>query len=434
MKINFAKPIGKIKPLHGINNMPTVPVDALNLFHYYAEACIPYVRLHDTGSIFGASHLVDVDSLFPDFSADENDPASYDFAFTDALLKDMQKTGVKPFYRLGSSIETFHKIKAYHIYPPQDSEKWARICEHIIAHYNEGWAEGFYYGIEYWEIWNEPDGDPIIADNSMWKGTKEQFFELYVVTAKHLKKCFPNLKIGGYGSCGFYALSEADYSSIANSSARTEYFIDFFLEFLKYISEHKTPMDFFSWHSYANYNEILKYSYYVKEKLQEFGYGQSEIILDEWNPGLEAKGKAEDGANIATMLCVLQHSPIDMAMYYEGSIMIPIYCGLFDTTHWTVFKAYYAFKAFGRLYELGTEVESSCKPEGGQIVAAIGANGEKTVMLCNETDTEKQITIPSDNLWNAHIVSESFDWEETIEVQDSLILPPYAVALLENQG
>ena len=69
----------------------------------------------------------------------------------------MQKAGTKPFYRLGQSIE--HQTKKYGIYPPKDFKKWAKICEHIIRHYNEGWANGYRMGIEYWEIWNEADLD-----------------------------------------------------------------------------------------------------------------------------------------------------------------------------------------------------------------------------------------------------------------------------------
>ena len=42
---------------------------------------------------------------------------------------------------------------------PKDFKKWAVICEHIIRHYTEGWADGFFYDMPYWEIWNEPDLD-----------------------------------------------------------------------------------------------------------------------------------------------------------------------------------------------------------------------------------------------------------------------------------
>ena len=33
----------------------------------------------------------------------------------------------------------------------------------------------------------------------MWVGTPEEFYELYCVSARHLKSTFPHLKIGGCG-------------------------------------------------------------------------------------------------------------------------------------------------------------------------------------------------------------------------------------------
>ena len=39
--------------------------------------------------------------------ADENDPKSYRFAFTDALVKALVDNGVEPFFRLGVTIENF---------------------------------------------------------------------------------------------------------------------------------------------------------------------------------------------------------------------------------------------------------------------------------------------------------------------------------------
>ena len=178
VKVDFSKIIGKIKPMHAINNMPTVPYDTMGLYNTYSDAHIPYARLHDTGGCFGGTHYVDIENIFPHFDADETDPASYDFAFTDKLLRAMAEAGVKPFYRLGCTIENYSFIKPYHTFPPKDFAKWARICEHVIMHYNEGWANGFHYGIEYWEIWNEPDNEPNPELNPMWRGSKEQYYEL----------------------------------------------------------------------------------------------------------------------------------------------------------------------------------------------------------------------------------------------------------------
>lgn len=137
------------------------------------------------------------------------------------------ESGVEPFFRLGVTIENDAAIKSYRIDSPADPHKWAVICEHIIRHYTEGWADGFKYDIKYWEIWNEPDNYEEPEINQLWKGTEEQYYELYGVASGHLKKCFPHLKIGGYGSCGFYALQN-NYSAAASSSPRFDYFIEFF--------------------------------------------------------------------------------------------------------------------------------------------------------------------------------------------------------------
>ena len=195
ISVDPATVLGPVKPMNGANNGPTDQT-----MEAYKDLRIPFARTHDTplGTEYGG-HCIDINQVFPDFTADVDDPASYDFINSDVVLLDMQKAGTEPFYRLGQSIE--HQTKKYGIYPPADYQKWAQICEHIIRHYNEGWADGYRMGIRYWEIWNEADLDQPDerwkTDPRTWAGTLDQFNELYVVTAKHLKACFPDLKIGG---------------------------------------------------------------------------------------------------------------------------------------------------------------------------------------------------------------------------------------------
>ena len=202
---DFSEKMGAIKAMHGVGQPPLLGTDT-SYFRYLKEANIPYSRLHDVAGWWGGNMFVDIPNIFRDFDANENDPASYDFVFTDILIAGLIENNCQPVFRLGITIENFHRIKSYRIFPPRDPAKWARICEHIIRHYNEGWADGFSYGIEYWEVWNEPDNGPTSESNHMWQGSQEEFFELYRVTSKHLRACFGNkIKIGGYASCGFYS-------------------------------------------------------------------------------------------------------------------------------------------------------------------------------------------------------------------------------------
>ena len=202
-----SKSYGKFKPMNGVSNGPVYYIknprnNRLNNFEAYKAAGIPYARNHDASfsACYGGEHTVDISAIFPNFDADPYDEASYDFACTDEYILATEMAGTKTFYRLGQKIE--HGVKKYHIAPPKDMKKWAVICEHIIRHYNEGWANGFHYNLEYWDIWNEPDGAEGFEIPPTWEGTRQEFFDMYSITAIHLKECFPHLKIGGPSASG----------------------------------------------------------------------------------------------------------------------------------------------------------------------------------------------------------------------------------------
>ncbi len=409
-----AAPCGRVKPMHGIKNAP-IHWSNFDMFHYLAEAGIPVSRLHDTGGLFGGGIYVDVANLFPHFEADPEDPASYEFPFTDHLLLALCEAGVKPFYRLGCSIEDdATRIAPRRIFPPQDPHKWAVICEHIIRHYNEGWAGGYHMGVEYWEIWNEPDNQPDPLQNPMWRGSREEYYRLYEVAANHLKARFPHLKIGGYASCGFYEILNAEAKE-ANVSSRTGYFLEFFEGFLAYIKDprHPAPLDFFSWHSYSGVEENIRYAAYARERLDRYGFCAAESILNEWNPGTHRRGTLADASHIGAMFVAMQHTSTDMMCYYDGQLETS-YGGLFDPMTRTPLKAYWVFAAYTRLFKLGTHYPLA-GADGGRLapdlyaMAAGNEAGDRAILLCN-TGEAKTVTLPAETgPWELYVLDETRD-------------------------
>ena len=392
--IDFASGQGAIKPLHGVNNAP-VRVNGKRGQDEFQAAGIPFVRTHDTASAYGGAHYVDIPNIFPDFAADETDPASYDFAFTDAYLKPLVAAGCKIFYRLGVTIENNWKIKAYNIHPPKDFAKWARVCEHVVRHYNEGWANGFRWGIEYWEIWNEPENPP------MWQGTKEQFFELYRTAANHLKKTFPAIKVGGYAGCGFYVVDDAQKRE---TSAFYRSFVAWFEDFCRYVSapETKAPLDFFSWHLYVSpkwpVDRIATHAAYVRRTLDAAGLTATENIFNEWNV---FRGPGEDqwdivkshvgAANIAAAFCLMQGTSIDKAMYYDAC-PTRSYCGLFYFPSQRTTPCYEAFRAWNELAKLGTNVPVEVSGMG-LYAAAAKAGHRRAFLISNVGDASATIQV-----------------------------------------
>ncbi len=400
--IDVNQKIGEIKPMHATGQPPLNGNGraGYQAFHYLTEIGTPFSRLHDMGGVFGGNRYVDVPNIFRDFNADENDPASYDFAFTDTLITALYEAGIEPYYRLGVTIENHAEIKAYRIYPPADYGKWARICEHIIAHYIDGWADGYHYNLRYWEIWNEPDdGHGINGRHSqMWIGTAEDYYRLYDVTAKHLKKRFPQIKIGGYAAIGFYAVT-ADPQYVTPNH---QYYMEFFHGFIRYIKEHNTPIDFFSWHSYAWAREALAQAKWLHEALVGYGFGDLETHLNEWNPAPLERGTAHHSAQVSAMMLGMQNQPgVDLLMIYDARMSGGAYMALFDPLTLKPFHAYYSLAAFNHLYKLGTQVSLGCDTDGVYAVAA--SNGKKhALMLSNISGRVQKLEIEGVDLTDAH--------------------------------
>ena len=390
IQLDLSKQHRKIKPLHAGGQPPVCSNARDTYFHYLTEAGVPYSRLHDM-----APRYVDIHVVFPDFNADVNDPAAYDFTFTDLLLEQLENAGVEPYYRLGVTIENAARVKAYHAHPPKDYEKWARICEHIVRHYTEGWANGYKYRITYWEIWNEPDNG-----RQMWSGSFEDYYRLYDVTAKHLKACFGDkIKVGGFSSCGFYGVAGGN-DPFNMSEQAYQKFIDFFHGFMQYVKAHQSPLDFFSWHSYAPTLNTIRMDRYVDEQLEAYGYGHVESHLNEWNPFQEEAGNGHHAAEVASTILALQNGRTDVACIYDMRISGPDYSSFFDVKTKLPHQTYYAFVAFNTLYKLGTQVEAVSDTEAVFAVAATDGT-HHALMISNISGKAHALNITGADLTHA---------------------------------
>ena len=388
INIDFNKKAGKIKVMHAVNNGPHVTRgdQVRGNQDYYRAARIPYARTHDAAfhAQYGGEHSVDIQAIFPNFDADVNDPQSYDFACTDKYISEIYEFGTKPFYRLGSKIE--HYVKKFGTFPPKDYTKWAQICEHIIAHYTEGWADGFKYDLEYWEIWNEPDLDPDDSHNKRcWQGTEAEFAEFYTVAATYLKNRFPNLKIGG--------------PAIAWNE-------DWLERFFERIKDKHPPMDFLSWHWYGvEPNEMSKKGTRISKIAKRYGYGDAESILNEWNYvrgwgdefvySIETMISIKGACFTSACMAAAQKNPnIDMLMYYDARPCAMN--GLFDFYTMRPLKGYYPFYIYANLYEMGNQVKSVSDDKDIYVVSA--KNGNKAGIMItyyseDDGNTPKFVTV-----------------------------------------
>jgi hypothetical protein len=372
---------GVIRDLQGVNGQPTPVLKGLpNLVRQYKELPISLVRTHDMmgptdiDATFKFDNIwqkwlipdpavrkdaVEVGNksiIFPNPKADPEQSLSYNFGPTDQVMDAIQHSGAKVFYRIGRSWGAEAD-------PPADFDKYANVVKHVAMHYNKGWAKGFHYNIKYWEFWNEPG--PIF-----WNSTPERFYELYEKTARALKSVDSDLKVGGPG--------------LAESSQVSPYREGL----MDYCREHKVPLDFYSWHTYAvgsaDPYDGVRLGKRFRTLLDSHGFPKAESVLSEWNLSYDftdAK-KAElqgehNAAFIAAVLTYLEDAPVNKAIFYRGDAT---WMGLFDL-HGNYFKTAYTFKAMGQMLKTPQRLAVAGPDTNGFSVLAGRSVDGKTVQI-----------------------------------------------------
>jgi xylan 1,4-beta-xylosidase len=81
-------------------------------------------------------------------------------------------------------------------YPPNDYQKWAELIyqwvTHCVARYGKTEVESWY-----WELWNEPDADYLMAPNRV-----QEYCKMYDFASDAVKRALPSARIGGPHSTG----------------------------------------------------------------------------------------------------------------------------------------------------------------------------------------------------------------------------------------
>ncbi|MCF7817607.1 MAG: hypothetical protein K9M54_06975 [Kiritimatiellales bacterium] len=384
--VDASRQLGPFQRLNGVNGGPRINLGTtFDNSEYFRAFNPPLVRTHD--SAYSDLDTCDIHVIFPNFDADETDPKNYRFEKTDLYIKSILDVGARVIFRLGESIEP--GTPKYYAHPPADFKKWARICCNIVRHYNMGWANGFEWNIQYWEIWNEPN------NSSCWMGTMEQYCELYREAAVALKQLDPALKVGGPALAG----------CIGSKHGK---------QFLEFCRDNKLPLDFASWHGYSSKPDgLMKNIEDGIAALKEYGFENAESHFTEWNYGLGQSAKTREerrdhfyrmrggpgAALAASMLAYMQGSELDVACFYSAFGTV-FRTGFFDI-YGVPSKQFYTFKAFHQLVQCGTRIETSGnnRKTGLGVVAAVNTEtGTTAVLLSNLDDKSSKFKLELNHL------------------------------------
>jgi hypothetical protein len=253
-----------------------------------------------------------------------------DFTALDTQIDIIRAMGAQPLMCLTFTPD----IVGGGINPPNDLRLWHELIYRLVRHVNgpalsssKGERK---LGVEYWEIWNEPNL------KNFWSGSMEQFLELYAVTEKAVIRADPSVKFGG---AGFYSFPR-EWVRAAMEQAK----------------EKNLRMDFISWHDYNDAGlGIIRQVATARAWCKELGMNP-ELIIDEWNyyPILREGHDDHNGAvYIADLLCTLTDLGIGHAPFFEikdgpGEKRYWGRWGLFTADHHPK-ASYYAFLGFAHM-------------------------------------------------------------------------------------
>ena len=326
----------------------------------FQELGIDYVRTHDYQIAF------DYHAIFPDTSKNPFDSTAYCFHTTDSCIANIINAGGKVFFRFGESYE----ISPVYNIPPADMDKWAQVCVQIIKHYNDGWNNGFYYDLHYFEIWNEPD----LKD--FWNGSVEEYCRLYRKTARKIKQYDSSIKVGG-----------PTISNIFDES-----FINIFIDS---IVTYNIPLDFFSYHFYYHPNPYyFKYANeYVRQKLNAAGLTDIPLINSEWNSYMISFDTFSEwgmddplsAASLVSAMTYMQESTIENFFRYS---FINYWFGMvsYDDDSWRYSGL--AMRAFHNLTFNNQRIEATASDSlGTTIIASKSISGDQVQILISDNSS-----------------------------------------------
>lgn len=405
--VDFSRITGKLNPKqHGCNMAPVLSNrgnlnfdEEIRALHFHSS------RTHDWALWNPGQRMIDTHFVFPLMKEDPSDPTNYYFKASDAMIRNCMGTGMKVFYRLGTSIEHSggeNEDEHYNTLMPEDFEKYAEVLAGIIRHYTRGWANGYHYDMEYWEIWNEPD-----LGFRMWGGSREDFIRFFVIVLKRLKSEFPDLKIGGPGLC---SLNE-----------------DFFRKMLGACKEAGVAPDFISWHCYTlNVEQLVSLPSLGRKMLDSLGFEKTETCINEWHYGpisWEGAQRAssteffhatvmgpvgmhgvDSGVFNLAVLSAWQDTPLDSGFYYGAGI--DSNWGFRDPLRaWT--KNYYSMKMFGEIIsEYSDKVCSESYSKTVRTLGVLSEDGSRgALLLSNYRGNSPVLNVRINGMDDARIIS-----------------------------
>lgn len=279
--------VGGYEPMQNLNWLPAA-------YDKLAAIGMRMIRL---------DHLVN-DKFYRVVGRDGGGKLCFDFSRLDRVIRPLLQKGMTPLMCLSYCPDVLIPAGGGDGSVPNSMDEWRQVAQAYVQHYKDLGHTGWY-----WEVWNEPDNP------GFFKGSTQQYHELYASTAAGIKAADPKAKVGG-----------AADASVLSTTARLKPLLD-------WIKQHpEVPLDYISYHKYGGSMLDEKPPYDLEWNIDEVsamlsasGLPPREIFVTEWNltPVMDAGAGADTDTHrmaagaAARMYNALQHPALTKVFYFS---------------------------------------------------------------------------------------------------------------------
>ena len=348
VQIDCGSNLGTFTNILGVNNGPNSGTNTA--VSCYNTIGVSSIRTHDYSGpcdYQGYSSFYNPMTHQFNYSFNPNSVLSYNWASTNDQIQQIIDANAQPFFRLGISYPL--DTSGGPATPmPKDADginfkTFASICAYTVRHFNSGWNTGFNHGINYWEVWNEPNHIKFWTIDSV-----QAYYRMYHQVSDSLTNLNLGIRVGGPG-----AAKNAFYTSNSSTLVLDHNYIN---NFFSYCQNNNLALDFYSFHSYDRKNP-----YHIKQLadtlscfLNQHNYSNTVLILSESNMDemgqLGYQNSSKGCAYISSLLQSTIGTRISKVFWYKGVNFGPL-CGFDDMNGANIKLNGYAYTFYNEMYQ-----------------------------------------------------------------------------------
>lgn len=350
----------------------------------------------------------------------------YNFSRLDSILEFILQQGMKPHIELGMKPKRIHKSVQDSLIQIEEQtqineEHWQMFMDSMMKHFLQRYGQA---EVEQWrmELWC----DERLPKN---KESRDQYFRLFNITYKTVRKYCNFLEVGGCGFRGDYE-QETDRQMLIEWG-KQECIPDFISMILYAYIRGEEDQDRFSRRS-TDREALVRPVKWMRTSMKEAGIQDKKLYVTEWNLTISDRNYINDtcfkGAYVVKNILDF-YGMVDDAGYFTGSDRISEYfdsnlilhggTGLL-TKHGILKPAGFAFEFFNRLYPYLISRDSSC---------IVTTNGHGTYgILCHNMRSlnynyyfTKENEIEKEHLWKYYEDTKTAELEIVLsDMQDGV--------------